>query len=166
MLTLEERKLIGYRIKEARKNNGLTQKQCAKKLDGITVQMISGWETGNVVPQLDNLIKISKLFNLSLDYLITGVAQENKNMEINTYKDVFRHMIALEAAGIFDFNVIDSGLGNIKEVVGYTFDEKIIKYVNELQTLKNAAGILDQEMLTQATKKLLEKYDIPLARRK
>ena len=157
MLTLEERKQIGDRIKEARKSNGLTQKQCAKKLDGVTVQMISGWETGNVVPQLDNLIKISKLFNLSLDYLITGVAQENKNMEINTYKDVFRHMIALEVAGIFNFKVMHSGLGSEKDVSTFTFDKTIVSFFEEFETLENAAGVLDQEMFIQATKKLLEK---------
>ncbi len=162
MLTLEERQQIGNRIKEARKEKHITQKQCAQKLGGVTVQMISGWERGDVVPQLDNLIKISKLYDLTLDYIITGVNQENKGMKIETYKDVFKHMLALEDANIFNFVADHSGFGNAKDVTTYTFNQTVVKFVMELTTLKKAANILEREMLNQAINKLLENYDYPI----
>ncbi|RAS91311.1 hypothetical protein A3863_06460 (plasmid) [Priestia endophytica] len=38
----------------------------------ISRQSISKWENGNCYPDLDNLIKLSDLYNMSLDELIKG----------------------------------------------------------------------------------------------
>ena len=80
-------------------------------------------------------------------------------MKIETYKDAFKHMLALEDSKIFNFVVGSSGLGKIKEVSTYTFDITVERFVEELTKLKDAAGILDQEMYNQAVTKLLDKYD-------
>ena len=43
--------------------------QLAQKL-GITKQTVSNWENDNIQPSIDMLIKISKIFNVSTDYLL------------------------------------------------------------------------------------------------
>lgn len=59
---------FGERLKELRKERGLGQIALAQKL-GVGKSIISLWETGACEPTLSNLIKISKFFGVSIDYL-------------------------------------------------------------------------------------------------
>lgn len=52
-----------------RKEKGLSQENLADEMN-VTRQAISKWESGNVVPNLDNLICLSKLCGVTIDYLI------------------------------------------------------------------------------------------------
>lgn len=45
---------------------GLTQEQLAEKTD-VTRQTVSKWESGISTPDWESMIKISKLFNFTLD---------------------------------------------------------------------------------------------------
>ena len=56
------------RLTEIRKCSGMTQKEAAEKL-GITPQAYYAYESGKREPRLDNLVKLSKIFNVSLDTL-------------------------------------------------------------------------------------------------
>jgi len=61
--------MLSKRIYELRLSFGWTQVQLAQKL-GITKQTVSNWENDNIQPSIDMLIKISKIFNVSTDYLL------------------------------------------------------------------------------------------------
>lgn len=56
-------------LKAARKMNNLTQKDVAEKLN-VTYQTYGRYETGKIKPDPDTIIKLSKLFNVSSDYLL------------------------------------------------------------------------------------------------
>ena len=61
--------MLNKRIYELRVSFGWTQVQLAQKL-GITKQTVSNWENDNIQPSIDMLIKLSKTFNVSTDYLL------------------------------------------------------------------------------------------------
>ena len=61
----------GERIKQARKNAGLSQKELGQKLDMSPV-MISQYETGKRIPKLATLQKIADALNLSISHFLTG----------------------------------------------------------------------------------------------
>lgn len=61
--------MLSKRITELRLSFGWTQVQLAKKL-GITKQTVSNWENDNIQPSIDMLVKLSKIFNVSTDYLL------------------------------------------------------------------------------------------------
>lgn len=61
--------MLSHRIYELRISFGWTQVQLAQKL-GITKQTVSNWENDNIQPSIDMLIKLSKIFNVSTDYLL------------------------------------------------------------------------------------------------
>lgn len=71
--------MLSQRIYELRVSFGWTQVQLAKKL-GVTKQTVSNWENDNIQPSIDMLVKISKTFNASTDYLL-GLTPTNS---INT----------------------------------------------------------------------------------
>lgn len=57
------------KIKELRKEAGLTQAELASKI-GVNTVTLSRYETGNRNPKLDKLIKISKVFDIKLEELL------------------------------------------------------------------------------------------------
>ena len=61
--------MLSKKISELRLSFGWTQVQLAQKL-GITKQTVSNWENDNIQPSIDMLVKISKLFNVTTDYLL------------------------------------------------------------------------------------------------
>ena len=61
--------MLSKKIYELRMSFGWTQVQLAQKL-GATKQTVSNWENDNIQPSIDMLIKLSKIFNVSTDYLL------------------------------------------------------------------------------------------------
>ena len=89
------------KLRNLRKQNNMSQEDLAHKLD-ISRQSVSKWESGLSMPDLDNVIKLSEMFNVSLDYLLkdtksdsdfhyyTVDTKEKKAMSsINTYAMIF-----------------------------------------------------------------------------
>lgn len=62
---------LGENICRLRSARGMSQGDLAEALD-VSRQSISKWETGGAVPELDKLMKLSSLFGVTLDQLVTG----------------------------------------------------------------------------------------------
>lgn len=60
---------IGQKLKEARKNAGLSQEQLAEKLC-VSRQAITKWESDKGIPDVENLQNIGRLFGVSIDFLL------------------------------------------------------------------------------------------------
>lgn len=60
---------FGYRLQEQRKLNNYTQKELANKI-GVSVKTLSCYENNSQRPSLDTIVKIARLLNTSLDYLM------------------------------------------------------------------------------------------------
>ncbi|MCM1179743.1 MAG: helix-turn-helix domain-containing protein [Clostridium sp.] len=52
-----------------RKAKDLTQEQLAEKLD-VSRQSISKWESGQATPELDKIVALSAVFDVTTDYLL------------------------------------------------------------------------------------------------
>lgn len=74
--------LIGKFIAEQRKQKGFTQKELAEKLN-VTDKAVSKWETGKGYPDIEILEKLSEIFCVSINDILSGeiVPQENKEKE-------------------------------------------------------------------------------------
>lgn len=62
---------LGERIYKLRTEKELSQGDLAEALE-VSRQSISKWETNGSVPELDKLVKLSEVFGVSLDALVTG----------------------------------------------------------------------------------------------
>ena len=70
-----------------RKNKGMTQDALAEKLN-VSRQAVAKWESGQAYPDISNLIQISDLMNVTVDYLVRdGECMMNvtpgKNADLN-----------------------------------------------------------------------------------
>ena len=61
--------MLNKRIYELRLSRNWTQVQLAYKL-GVTKQTVSNWENDNIQPSIEMLVKLSKIFDVSTDYLL------------------------------------------------------------------------------------------------
>ncbi len=57
------------RIVQIRKEKGFSQEDLAEQL-GLSRQAIAKWEAGFSYPDVDNLILLSKIFNISIDHML------------------------------------------------------------------------------------------------
>lgn len=69
----------GEYLKKLRTENNLSQEKLGEKL-GLSRQSISKWEQGNAVPDIENIMKLTKLYNVSVDSILNG--EEDKKEEI------------------------------------------------------------------------------------
>ena len=74
---------IGVKLKEARLRAGLTQENVAEEIE-VTRQTISNWETEKSFPDIVSVIKLSTLYNISLDKLLKGDEEMIKHLEKST----------------------------------------------------------------------------------
>ena len=74
---------IGVKLKEARLQAGLTQENVAEEIQ-VTRQTISNWETEKSFPDIVSVIKLSTLYNISLDKLLKGDEEMIEHLEKST----------------------------------------------------------------------------------
>ena len=60
---------FGEKLKNARKEAGLSQEQLAEKLS-VSRSAVAKWETDNGMPDVNNLKAMASLLNTSIDYLL------------------------------------------------------------------------------------------------
>ena len=60
---------LSDKITKLRKANGWSQEELAEQLN-VSRQAISRWENGTALPDANNLLQLSKLFNVTTDYLL------------------------------------------------------------------------------------------------
>ncbi len=60
---------IGQRIADCRKKLGLSQEALGEKM-GVSRQAISKWEADGALPEIDKLIALSRLFEVSVGWLL------------------------------------------------------------------------------------------------
>ena len=77
MIALERRQImeIGNKIMKLRKKYGFSQEELAEKI-GVARQTISKWELGETYPDLKQSKELSKIFNVSLDELVSNDIKE------------------------------------------------------------------------------------------
>ena len=73
---------FGEKLQTLRKQNGLSQEQLASQLN-ISRQAISKWELDSSLPDTENIIQLSNLFNVSIDYLLKDEIEDTDDGEIN-----------------------------------------------------------------------------------
>lgn len=83
---------LGEKLAKARREKNITQEQLADNL-GVSRQSISKWESDLAYPETDKLIRMSELFDCSLDYLLKeNITEKAENTETpNTQATVVVH---------------------------------------------------------------------------
>lgn len=80
---------VGNRIREERERLGISQEGLAQQIF-VSRQTVSNWETGKTYPDVQSLLLLSNLFDVSVDSLVKGdveaMAKTVENYELERYK--------------------------------------------------------------------------------
>lgn len=69
------------KIIKLRKENGWSQEDLAERLN-VSRQAISRWENGTALPDAQNILQISKLFNVTTDYLLNDDYESDNDIPL------------------------------------------------------------------------------------
>ncbi len=61
--------MFGDNVKKLRTAHNLSQVQLADELS-VSKQTVSNWENNNILPSIEMLLKISRFFSVSTDFLL------------------------------------------------------------------------------------------------
>ncbi|MDD6756852.1 MAG: helix-turn-helix transcriptional regulator [bacterium] len=132
---------IGKFILDLRKQNKMTQKELADKLN-VTAQAVSKWENGRGIPDIEILQKISTEFNVNIDSILNG--EKGKKKISMKYLLIILLVIILLGIVIYlllnskDYNFTDikstSNNFNVNGVAAYSSDKNSI-YISKIEYL-------------------------------
>ncbi len=88
---------IADRIQNLRKTKGLSQEQLADAI-GVSRQAVSKWESDQTTPDLEKIVLMSELFEVTTDYLLKGI-EPVQEKEHKTVGDVLDQKILTEDNG-------------------------------------------------------------------
>lgn len=72
---------LSDKILSLRKQNGLSQEELADRLN-VSRQAVSRWEVGSAQPDASNVLHLSKLFNVTADYLLNDDYDSDKDVPV------------------------------------------------------------------------------------
>ena len=111
---------LGEKIYELRTQNNLSQGDLANELN-VSRQSVSKWENGNSTPDLEKIVRLAEIFNVSLDELIKNEEKEyaiiNNSPEQNTTpppktreKKIGKGLLIAGVISIFAFLLLGLGI--------------------------------------------------------
>lgn len=92
--------LIAKYLQFLRKSHNYTQEELAQKLD-ISRQAVSKWETGVTVPDLEVLLKISKIYHITINDILEPKIQPQRITDFEQISTISENELK-EILGQFD----------------------------------------------------------------
>ena len=119
----EEAKMLNEKIKALRKAHNMTQEEMADRIC-VSRQAITKWETGLGTPDISNLEALARLFDVSIDQLLSEDECINKENISRTEFDIFDRS---------DFN-LDIGTACSLDVTTKDIEKVIVEVRSDLPT--------------------------------
>ncbi|MCR5802691.1 MAG: helix-turn-helix domain-containing protein [Clostridia bacterium] len=69
---------IADRIQSLRKAKGMSQEELADAA-GVSRQAVSKWESEQSIPDIDKIVILSEIFDVTTDYILKGIEPVNTN---------------------------------------------------------------------------------------
>ncbi|MES5860657.1 helix-turn-helix transcriptional regulator [Bacillus cereus group sp. RP29] len=107
--------MFGQRLRELRSKKNISATALGKVL-GIAQTTVSNWENSGYEPNYEMLVKISRFFGVSVDYLVGNDDDTNKNEISRLAKELYEDLNELPEDERQD---IEKGLLEYLEFLGY-----------------------------------------------
>ena len=126
-----------------RKNKNLSQEDLGNEL-GVARQPISKWELGETTPEMDKLIKMSEIFEITLDDLIKDTEPNiDKNNDNNTNTQKLAGLVIKILKGIGIFIIIVFAITVIMMIMG------LVSYNNMKYDSKGVVEEIEENIIME-----------------
>lgn len=116
---------FGENLQLIRAKHNITQEQLAEQLE-VTRQSVSKWESGTSYPEMNTILKICEMYQVSMDELMRGTLEERDEAEQQRYE---KHMMGFARK-------ISSAVGTIIAATG------VVAVMDELKVADNICGMV------------------------
>jgi len=110
-------KKCGQRLKKSREAKNLTQEEVRKHLQYTSRGTISSHESGERMPRPDEMLKMSQLYDVSIDWLIMGEAAQETAGKQDKAVLLFQNPTSAKAIALYD-KMLKAGF-NEKEIENF-----------------------------------------------
>ena len=152
---------LNEKIFENRKKLGLSQEDLANKLD-VSRQTVSKWEVGSATPEVEKIVKLSDIFNVSVDYLV----KENEEKDIKKGITINKKLIVNILLGLLVVLSIVLGINKLIDITKTNLKSQYaLEMINTYMTngyevgLKHSGRILIDRELSKSNNVTLEKAE-------
>lgn len=152
---------LNEKIFENRKKLGLSQEDLANKLD-VSRQTVSKWEVGSATPEVEKIVKLSDIFNVSVDYLV----KENEEKYIKKGITINKKLIVNILLGLLVVLSIVLGINKLIDITKTNLKSQYaLEMINTYMTngyevgLKHSGRILIDRELSKSNNVTLEKAE-------
>ena len=114
---MKGQKMFNQNLQKLRAEKNISQEQLADKI-GVSRQSVSAWESGKSSPELEKLVAISNLFNVSLDELTGEISTKKIDFDKEDYNKTYRKIAIIRSLGIF---ILFLGIALATFFSGYDF---------------------------------------------
>ena len=90
---------LGHKLQELREDKGLTQYELSERL-GLNFKLLSKWEAGEYIPNLEELLILSDYFEISVTIFIELFNKDQEHPEIEERKLIFHGYSAFDIINI------------------------------------------------------------------
>ena len=96
---------LAEKLFELRKKKGWSQEKLAEQIN-VSRQSISKWESGQVLPEIEKIIELSKIFQVTTDYLLLDENSEKASTEVILEEDKDKYYKEVKSYGLWQVTYI------------------------------------------------------------
>lgn len=135
---MKGQKMFNQNLQKLRAEKNISQEQLADKI-GVSRQSVSAWESGKSSPELDKLITLSELFEISLDELTSEISTKKANFNKKEYEKSYQKIALIRALGMF---ILFAGLAVAAYFSGSTASFNVLAGVGLMLSLAISVPLL------------------------
>lgn len=91
---------LAEKLFELRKEKGWSQEKLAEQIN-VSRQSISKWESGQVLPEIEKVIELSKIFQVTTDYLLLDENSEKSSTTVILKEDKDKYYKEVKSFGLW-----------------------------------------------------------------
>jgi len=97
---------MSSRLQELRQKSQLSQEDLAERI-GVSRQAISKWESEQSNPDIENIIRLSEVYNTSTDYILKGTQPSATHVpKKSEYTSAYKKLIVIGGTAVIVVLVI------------------------------------------------------------
>ncbi len=118
--------MISKTLKKLRENNGYTQQQVANALN-IERSTYTYYETGKTTPDINTIIKLAKIFNISYTEMLENEEKENRKSLKDSCDDLYTCYDSKDFDYVYELSKKEKTLISLYRVLSTDVQNKILE---------------------------------------
>ncbi len=148
--------IISRYLQFLRKSHNYTQEDLAKKLD-ISRQAVSKWETGTTIPDLEVLLKISRLYNVTINDILEPNIQPQRITDFEQISIIPEKELR-ELLNLFDIGILVTALMGASPETN-SLCERLFPDV-DFETIRNNTGRVRIETVEEMQNQIISMINL------